>query len=89
MMQKRVQAPVNDGTGKSVIIWLTGLVFGVSAGLLLVYHFLLASRASPGVEIPVAEASQPGGAKLVRASARSVDSAHSAAARDALASEAN
>lgn len=85
MTSPKVQVPVRTGPSGSIVIWLAGLVFGVSAGLLLVYHFLMASRTNSAVSIDVAQAApiaQPQQAKL--AAAHDVSSAHSEAMKAAL-----
>lgn len=86
MQIKKVQVPVRTGPSGSIIIWLAGLVFGVSAGLLLVYHFLMASRSVATRPIEVAAAA-PVAAKrkpTLLTNASAVTSAHSAAMKEAL-----
>lgn len=86
MVTRKVQGSAATGPSGSIIIWLAGLVFGISAGLLLVYHFLMASRSTSTVPIEVAQtvpaAKAPKGPTL--ASASSVNSAHLAAMKEAL-----
>lgn len=85
MVTRKVQGSVSTGPSGSIIIWLAGLVFGISAGLLLVYHFLMASRSTSTVPIEVVEAPVAKVQKShVLAAAASVNSAHSAAMKEAL-----
>lgn len=86
MQIKKVQVP-GSGPGGSIIIWLAGLVFGVSAGLLLIYHFLMASRSVATRPIEVAEAAPVIAKRPVLAKPTAVTSAHSAAMKEALKAE--
>jgi hypothetical protein len=67
----------------SLVIWLAGLVFGVSAGLLLVYHFLTSSRNVDTLPIDSATAA-PAQERHLGAATRGVDTAHSEALKAAL-----
>ncbi len=87
MQIKKMQAPARTGPSGSIIIWLAGLVFGVSAGLLLIYHFLMASRSVSTRPIEVAEAAPVTPKRPTLASATAVNSAHSAAMKEALKSD--
>ncbi|MDO9490165.1 MAG: hypothetical protein Q7J32_17470 [Sphingomonadaceae bacterium] len=87
MQIKKVQVPGRTGPSGSIIIWLAALVFGVSAGLLLVYHFLMASRSVSTRPIEVAEAAPVAPKRPTLAKAAAVSSAHSAAMKEALKSE--
>lgn len=84
MLSKKVQAPGRTGPSGSIIIWLAGLVFGVSAGLLLIYHFLMASRSVSTRPIDVAEAAPVAPARPTLTRATAVSSAHNAAMKEAL-----
>jgi len=88
MQIKKMQVPGRTGPSGSIIIWLAGLVFGVSAGLLLVYHFLMASRSVATRPIEVAAAAPVAAKKpTMLTNANAVTSAHSAAMKEALKSE--
>lgn len=86
MVTRKAQGSVATGPSGSIIIWLAGLVFGISAGLLLVYHFLMASRSTSTVPIEVAQPVPAAKAKKAPtlAAASSVNSAHLAAMKEAL-----
>jgi len=76
----RKRATIRSGKPRgSIVIWLSALVFGVSAGLLLTYHLLLSGRAAP---MPAAIAAPAG---LARAGMPSMHSVHRDALRDAAA----
>jgi len=86
MMSKRASAPQPAASNGSIIIWLAGLVFGVSAGLLMVYHFLMADHAAATLPID----GKPGALHSTTvAQARTVNAAHTAAMKEALKGEAN
>jgi hypothetical protein len=87
MQIKKMRGPVRSGPSGSIVIWLAGLVFGVSAGLLLIYHFLMASRSVSTRPIETAEAAPVTAKRPVLAKAAAVDSAHNAALKEALKSE--
>lgn len=83
-MRKRATVRSVEPNG-SIVMWLAGLVLGISAGLLITYHLLLSSRAAP---LPLAMAgTAPAG--LVRAGASSTHSVHREALRDAAARRAS
>lgn len=81
MISKRAGTPRPAAANGSIIIWLAGLVFGVSAGLLMVYHFLMASHAASTVPID----GTPGALRSTSvAEAKTVNAAHTAAMKQAL-----
>lgn len=43
-MSRRTMGGAAATPGLSSIVWLAGLVFGIAVGVVLVYHFVLASR---------------------------------------------
>lgn len=73
-MARRAARPMPEPKG-SLLIWLAGLVFGVGAGIVLVYHLLLASQAG---DVPL-EVS----AAVAQPNPTSLDSAHAEALRAA------
>ncbi len=48
-MRKQRDLPVPNG---SVIVWMAGIVLGAGAGIVLVYHLLLASHAVASTTLP-------------------------------------
>ncbi|MFC3713837.1 hypothetical protein ACFOMD_14770 [Sphingoaurantiacus capsulatus] len=86
MMSKRASGPRPVASSGSIIIWLAGLVFGVSAGLLMVYHFLMANNVASTLPID----SKPGVlSSSSAAEAKTVNAAHTAAMKEALKTETN
>lgn len=83
-MRKRATMRPGEPNG-SIVMWLAGLVFGISAGLLLIYHLLLSSRAAP-LPAAMARAAPAGPA---RAGAQSMHSVHREALQDAAARRAS
>jgi len=57
-MARRTPRVEDQTVSGSVVIWLAGLVFGLGAGMVLVYHLVLSERAdlTPAPARPVAVA---------------------------------
>ena len=84
MRKRQREMPAPSG---SVIVWMAGLVFGAGAGIVLVYHMLLASHAAatrPLRDDVTLAAPAPAPARTAAGAASEMRQEHAQALQDAM-----